>query len=207
MKIKIHCTFWLLSFVFLFSGLHWELVLFLLIILLHESGHIIMCLLYKQKVKKLNITAFGGLLEAEINNLSFGKELSVYLAGIAVNCLLLFIGRYLSNAYYQTLIINYNLIVIVFNLLPIHPLDGYRVVELLLGKIINQPFREQKILLLLSSAALFVFSYFLFKIKSIAFLVLFVYLFYRNIVYHSQNRQIALKKYVSRYKKIKTKSI
>ncbi|MCK9536762.1 MAG: hypothetical protein M0R05_04175 [Bacilli bacterium] len=200
MKITIHYTFWLLVFVFLFSGLYWELVLFFAIIGLHEAGHLLFCWLFCQKVKKLNITAIGGLMEVEIRNLSMIKELIIYLSGIIINLLIMGLSRYLNDTYYRKLLYNYNYLVVIFNLLPIYPLDGYKVAELFLAKIINRPFREQKILFLISNIALGGFSYFLIKNKSIAFLILLIYLFYRNLVYHSYNSQIALKKFIVRYK-------
>ena len=200
MKITFHYTFWILAFVFLFSGLYRELFLFFAVIGLHEVGHLFFCFFFNQKVKRLNITAVGGLMEVEIKNISAIKELLIYLSGIIINLLILGLSQYLKASYFRELLYNFNYLVIIFNLLPIYPLDGYKVAELLVARIVNRPFREQKILFLISTIALGGFSYYLIKIKSVAFLVLLIYLFYRNIVYHSYNNQIALKKFIVRYK-------
>ena len=101
----------------------------------------------------------------------------------------------------ETLLYKFNFLIIIFNILPVFPLDGYKATEVLLAQIINKPFTEQKALFFISNLALAGLIYFFLKSKSFAFLVLFIYLFYRNITHHARNRQIALKKLVCRYQK------
>lgn len=201
MKISIHYSFWLLVIVFLFSGLFRELFLFLAVLGLHEAGHLLACFLFKQKVKKLNVTAVGGLMEVDIKNLGALKELILYLSGVAANVLILFLSRYAGDHYLKSLLYKFNFLIIIFNILPVFPLDGYKATEVLLAQIINKPFTEQKALFFISNLALAGLIYFFLKSKSFAFLVLFIYLFYRNITHHARNRQIALKKLVCRYQK------
>jgi stage IV sporulation protein FB len=201
MKVSVHYSFWLLAIVFLFSGLFVELLWFLAVLGIHEAGHLIACLAFRQKVKKLDITAVGGFMEVEIKDIGALAEMILYLSGVTMNVLSLFLCRYVGSEYLRPLLYKFNFLVILFNILPIFPLDGYKALEVILAKVVNQPFTEQKALFLVSSIALAGLAYYFIKNKSLAFMVIFVYLFIRNVVHHANNRGIALRKLVFRYQK------
>jgi len=168
------------------------------IIIAHESGHFLLCLLYKQKIEKINITLVGGVLDVSLKKLSFFQELSVYCAGVLVNLIILFLSRYITNEYYRQLLYNYNIILIVFNLLPIYPLDGYRILEVIIS-LVKNPFKEQKIISFISMLSLFLFSIYLFTLYSLAFFIITIYLIFQNMDLGSRKNDIALKKIIKRY--------
>lgn len=105
----------------------------LLSALFHECGHILMLLAVKGTVKEINITAFG----AEIRfagAMGYGAELLVTAAGPAVNILLAaafaYLGRWAEDWY---LFAGAQAVLGVFNLLPVRPLDGERLLWILLA--------------------------------------------------------------------------
>lgn len=103
------------------------LILFF-IVLIHEFGHILIIKLFKYKIVKVTIYPFGGItkIDKPINS-SINQELFIAFGGILMQLIsLLFIKNHLF--YY------YSLNIILFNLLPIYPLDGYRIINLILDK-------------------------------------------------------------------------
>lgn len=120
------------------------------IIFMHELGHIIMIKFFKYEIISVTFYPFGGL--TKINkpiNSSINKELLISVSGIIMQIILcLFIKN--------SLFTYYNLIIILFNLLPIIPLDGYKIINLILDKFL--PFEKSlKYSNYLSLISLFIF--------------------------------------------------
>lgn len=99
---------------------------------LHESGHIIACFLCGSR-PHIDISVFGIKLKGYPNSIM--KKLVVITCGPAVNLLLIIISKYLlSNEFnlniYVFMIIN--IILLLFNCLPIYFLDGGQIAMLFL---------------------------------------------------------------------------
>lgn len=119
--------------------------IYFLITLIHELGHVVVAKLFKLKINKIQLLAIG--FNAEIDGLDYTdslKELLITLAGP----LTYFISIYLLKYMYQVDFISYNAFIqanqvnkfdFFFNLLPILPLDGGRIL-----KIINDNFFTSK---------------------------------------------------------------
>ena len=118
-----------------------------LIIFIHEFGHIIMALIFEYKIKKINIYPFGGytIFETDINT-PFISEFMVFLGGILFQTIFFLITKVvLDNTFYiYKLIENYNLSILIFNLIPILPLDGSKVLNIILNKI--YPFKKSHLI-------------------------------------------------------------
>ena len=199
MKVKFHFFILILLIIFLFSGLIVEFALFLLTIFFHELGHLLVLKIFNQSPKQLNLTIVGGIMDVEIGKVSIIKEFLIDISGVCVNILLYFLIKSIPVFPYKKLLLNYNLLMIFFNILPIYPLDGYRILEALF-RLINDPFKEQKILSKLSFISLLIaFIILIFYAKSISVVVLFAFLIYQNLLLQVKNTEIALKKYVKRY--------
>lgn len=123
---------------------------YFLITFIHELGHIIMASLFKVKVEKikLNIFGFSGQID-DYTYLDSYKQILILLAGP----LTYFISKILINQFYLHDIISLvtyhkalltNKYILLFNILPIYPLDGGRLLKLFLDKIFT--FKFSKIL-------------------------------------------------------------
>lgn len=97
---------------------------------LHEMGHCLMLVLLGVPITGLRIGAFGAELTADRSRLSYAAELAVILAGPGINLLCAVLLTLLGGMRWEVFI-GANLVLCVFNLLPVRPLDGGRALELL----------------------------------------------------------------------------
>ena len=139
-KININPFFYFLALISIFTGLFKQFLIMYLIIIVHEFGHIFFALIFKYKIIKINIYPFGGysIFQNDLN-ISFIKEFLVFLGGILFQFILYLIFKYNINNYsfIYKVFINYNTSIILFNLIPIIPLDGSKVINVLLTNIIS----------------------------------------------------------------------
>ena len=139
-KININPFFYFLALISIFTGLFKQFLIMYLIIIVHEFGHIFFALLFKYKIIKINIYPFGGysIFQNDLN-ISFIKEFLVFLGGILFQFILYLIFKYNINNYsfIYKVFINYNTSIILFNLIPIIPLDGSKVINILLNNFIS----------------------------------------------------------------------
>lgn len=199
MKIRIHYSLALFGFVFLFTGFFREFLLFFLMIFAHELGHFFAARLFKQRIESLTLTVLGGILKIEMGRISRIKQIVIYSSGILVNVALLLLARLLPASYFKTIFTNYNLLLIAFNLLPIHPLDGFRILSVLLS-LWESPSREFKLSSLISYsvlAAFFLFAFF-WRLGLGAWIIL-VFLLYQNINQSVNQNNIILKRIIDDY--------
>ena len=99
---------------------------FLLSATLHELGHLTALLVYRIPIQQIRLRAFGTQIITPC--ISNAQELFVASAGPAVNFLLLILG--IRKAPMLALV---NLILLIYNLLPIFPLDGGRILRAILS--------------------------------------------------------------------------
>ena len=108
------------------------IILFLLIIV-HELGHFLSALFFKIDVDKIYIYPFGGISKLNISlNESLIKELIILIMGpvFQIMCYLVLSNMdYFYN--YHNLIRVYHYTILTFNLLPIYPLDGGKLLNIL----------------------------------------------------------------------------
>lgn len=106
-------------------------LLFLLAALLHEGGHLLACFLFQVPVWRFRLTCCGGEL-VPARHLSGREERIIALAGPAMNLLLAFALIPLVQGETSAVFLGVNLMLGLFNLLPMLPLDGGRAVHGLL---------------------------------------------------------------------------
>jgi len=163
-KIKFHPLFWVFLVILFFSNNFFNVFNYLLVVFLHELGHSVMAGFLGYKLNRITILPFGASLSGKENVFySTRHEILVAISGPLVNLILLILCLalfwifpisygVLDNFYYA------NLITFIFNLLPVYPLDGGRVVYSLLKKKfeINKAYKIIKVLGIIISCLLFV---------------------------------------------------
>ena len=107
---------------------------------LHELGHCAVLYYLEVPIRRFDLGACGAVLEPEQTvSLSYGEELAVILAGPAVN----FLCSLLSALLHLPVFSGANLLLCLFNLLPLRPLDGGRALELLVSWLFGPAAGEQ----------------------------------------------------------------
>lgn len=170
-----------------------RVILTFIIIILHETGHIIFLKYFQIPITKLTIYPFGGLIKTnKLINFSPLKELLISIGGI-INQLILYLILYFLykygfiNTYTYNLFLSINTSLILFNIIPIYPLDGY----IILNSIFNIyiPYLKSNILsIIISIITLIVFILYSYncKINSIfviSFLVYKLYIYLKEYKY------------------------
>ncbi|HEX7359399.1 MAG TPA: site-2 protease family protein [Bryobacteraceae bacterium] len=159
-RVYIHATFWLLILFVLYSS--WSRghtaaqtalgVIFILAIfgcvVLHEFGHALMARHYGIRTRDITLLPIGGLARLERMPDDPKQELLVALAGPAVNVVIaaaLFLGSAAVGARFEWVDFNWlggnlltglmdvNIWLVLFNLIPAFPMDGGRVLRALLA--------------------------------------------------------------------------
>ena len=144
---------------------------------------------------KIEVSMFGGICSIDTSLMSKNKRIIVYIFGIVANVILILIFKYLCQCIYSQMIIKYNLMLIFFSLLPIYPLDGYR--------IIREIFAE-KTSIYISYITLFIIFLINIYLQSVGIFVITIYLFFKqkNNKEEELFKKLLLIKNTCNYKKI-----
>lgn len=135
-KIKIHLFFYFFALISILTGMFREFLIFTSIIIIHEFGHILAGLILKIYPEEIIILPFGGLTIFKMQiNIPINKELFIAIMGPLVQVIVWFLFYYfeICNDIYN----NYNFFILIFNLLPIYPLDGSKILNCLISKFIS----------------------------------------------------------------------
>jgi len=143
MKIKIHLKIFIFIAVFILTRqieLYGVLMLFAFI---HELGHILSGIILGFKLDTLNIMPFGLSIQFKVSNKEYNqkvrmgnklaiKKLFIALSGPLTNLIFILIFFFFNISFFgidRELVIYSNLLIGLFNLLPIYPLDGGRILK------------------------------------------------------------------------------
>ncbi len=133
------------TFVFIFLGIYFNalsyLIIFYFLAFIHECFHLIMAKIFHVKIGQMVFHPLGFSLELKdiLYEKSY-KQIIIYLAGP----LSYFISYLLLYFFYKSGILSYygyltsqenNLSLLLFNLIPFYPLDGGKIMEVILLKI------------------------------------------------------------------------
>lgn len=113
------------------------LMLFMSLIIVHELGHFLTAKLLKWKTDKIYIYPYGGVSKFnEKVNVPLKEEFLVLLAGPITQVMFFFMFSKILPDRYLTTLTTYHYFILVFNLLPIYPLDGGRLFSLILQEVL-----------------------------------------------------------------------
>lgn len=187
--INIHDSTYIFLLISFLSGYFEYVYILLLVIFIHEYGHYFFSLLMNLKIKNIVIYPLGGItILNEKLNISILKEFFSLLGGITFQLLFYFLILKLYNLGYITNHVYYifnkiNYILISFNFMPIIPLDGGRLLNLIFNLFL--PYKtSNKIMIFISLLFSIIFIlYFRTFISLIIFIYLIIYIYkeYKNI--------------------------
>ena len=155
----------------------------MIFIIMHEISHLIMGITLKMKISALNIMPFGLSVEFnQSNNNSEIKKILVAIAGPLFNILIIIITFFLkADIETKQLVLYSNLSLAIFNLLPIFPLDGGRILKILLSMNLSKKeanIQMSRITNITMFIITFIFSIFIYYYKNICFVFIILYLWY-----------------------------
>jgi len=176
---KIHLFTYAFIIIIILNGYFNKFFDVMNIILIHELGHIISGLIFKWKIDKIVILPFGCLtIFNEKINRPLIEEFIVTISGPIFQIIHMF---FLEDIYYSKLLL-------IFNLLPIYPLDGYKLLNIFLNKIFSF-----KLSHLISIYISFIVI-FLFKNNLVVIFVIFLLLL--NIIKELLNHKYIFNKFI-----------
>lgn len=196
-------TLYLLFILFLCGYIRVGITIFL-IVLIHEVGHVLVCLLFGYKIKSVTLYPFGGLtrVEKDINTSPY-KELILASAGLFMQIILYVVA--LSFGYRDLLFYKYNKSIFLFNLLPIIPLDGSVIVYSLLNRFTTfKNSYKAYIVVSIISLVIYIIINYKYSLNNYLIVSIFIYKIYEGIknykyVYNRFLVERYLKKYHFKY--------
>ena len=194
-KIYIHPLFIFILFIFILLGRFRIICYFMILIVIHELGHVLTGIYFKWKINKIIILPFGCLTKFDIDiNTRLIEEFIVSISGVIFQyTFYLIISRFIT--YYYFSYINYFLII--FNLLPIIPLDGSKILSVLLNKKINF-YTSLYVSSIISIIFIIIFNILLFNINKLIVIVS-IFLFIETLNNYKSIKYVYNKFLIERY--------
>lgn len=141
MRFRIDLKIFLFIILFYFTKQIEVYAMIMFFAILHELGHLLAGLLLGMKPEKLEVKPYGVSISFQLTtkdynrkikhgNLLEVKKILVALAGPVTNLIMIAIFLQMNMNVFEGLMVLYaNVLLILFNLLPIYPLDGGRVIK------------------------------------------------------------------------------
>ena len=141
MRFRIDLKIFIFLIIFYFTKQIEIYAMIMLFALIHELGHLLAGLLMGMKPEKIELMPFGVSISFKIKVEEYNKKIKkgnmleikkilVALAGPLTNFIIIIITSNINIELFKALIIIYtNFLIMIFNLLPIYPLDGGRILK------------------------------------------------------------------------------
>lgn len=181
MKFEFKTSFFLvLLFLFDHDNIFFLAYLFIFI---HELTHILTSNLFGLRARKIIFNIHG--LKAEITNfnlLASSKKFVILISGPLMNLFIAIIYKFIIKDFPLAKI---NLYIFLFNLVPIYPLDGGRILILALKKFYPLDINKNKLFIRLNRLMIFILfimgiAQFIFFMPNFSLLIVSIYLWYLN---------------------------
>ena len=204
--IYLNESFYFFLLIIILTGKFNYFIIYFILLLIHELGHAITGIILGYKLERIEFYPMGGvtILDFPIN-ISLRKELLILVMGPIMQIVgYMFLKRNFPyiNTYHYTLLF--------FNLLPLYPLDGGRIVNILLNYKMNYLKSLQVIyyISIITIITLVIYNIFYFNLNLIlmAFFMLYKLVkLHRNRYYYYQ--KLLLERYLHNYHFHKIKNI
>lgn len=211
MRFRIDLKIFIFFILFYFTRQIEVYALIMIFALIHELGHLLAGLIMGMKPEKIEIMPFGVSISFKINvkeynmkikkaNILEIKKIMVALAGPVTNFIIILIACNLNfNMVRNILIIYINFLIMIFNLLPIYPLDGGRILKGILH-IVKGKRKAEKYINIISKITVIVItaisSILILYIQNISIFLIDIYIWYLVIKedFKYKNREEIYKK-------------
>lgn len=212
MRFRIDLKIFIFLILFYFTKQIQIYAMIMIFAIVHELGHLLAGLLMGMKPEKIEIMPFGVSISFKINVKEYNKKIKkgnvleikkiiVALAGPITNFIIILITYNLNLDLIKSMLIIYtNFLIMIFNLLPIYPLDGGRVLKGILHITFGKR-KSEKYINIISKITIIaitaISSILILYIKNISIFLIDMYLWYLVI-----KEDLKYKKKEEIYKKI-----
>ncbi len=190
---KVNIFTYLFFLLFMLAGFIKDALIIYIILFCHELGHVFFMRLFKIEIYSVTFYPYGGMIKSNIllNTNSF-KVLIISLGGILIQLLLFIVFNLLNkcgiiNTGILNIFYKYNISIILFNLLPLYPLDGMKIMNSILEMFIPYKFTIYICITLNVIFLLLFFSYlYIYKVSNyiiVLFLLVSLINYIKNIKY------------------------
>ncbi|MBR3229993.1 MAG: hypothetical protein IKF91_04115 [Bacilli bacterium] len=168
---KIHPFYYFFALISVLTGNFRSFIIFSIIIVVHEFGHLSMALLFNWKVDKVLLLPFGGVtIFNEDLNRPMIEEALILIGGPLFQ--IVFVCFFKDN----DVLVSYSNILLLFNLLPIYPLDGSKFLNLFLNLFLS--FKKSHLFTIYFSFIVMVFVFFKYDF-SLMLLIIYLFIFFK----------------------------
>ncbi len=203
MSIKIDLKIFLFLFLFLITSQVEIYITLMIFAIIHELGHLLMGVILGFKTEEIKLSPVGLQIKFKVNSEEYNIQINkgnslcikraiIALAGpitnLAIAVIVIILGKIninLQNTYIYQILIYSNFLIAMFNLIPIYPMDG--------GRVLNEIIRlfcgnkvAYKITYIVSKTVLIVLtaisSIVILYIHNISIVIILVYLWYLEIM-------------------------
>lgn len=127
MRIRINLQIFIFAIIFYLTKQIRIYTILMIFAFIHELGHLLAGILMGLKAKGIDIMPFGVSINFEdYSNKYIAKRIIIAMAGPLVNIIIVILGIY-NN--WEEEIIYSNILIGLFNLIPLYPLDGGRILK------------------------------------------------------------------------------
>lgn len=164
----------------------------LIIVCIHEYGHYYFAKKFAFEIEKVEIFPFGAFLSLNDYGMHhIVEELVMIMAGLSTHLVMYLIIVLFFNSEYLLAV---NRLVFIFNLLPIYPLDGSKLL-LLVMSLFKDYYQAVKLQIKLS---IFSLSVLIVLYNQLGYLLIYLYLLYINYQYIKEFRYMIIRLYLKR---------
>jgi Zn-dependent proteases len=198
--VYIHPLTWIVLLITILVGFFKYVFIYMSIIMVHEIGHFVTAVYFGWRVDKIYIYPYGGYSKFNDDiNKPLREELIILLMGPLIQ-----IGYYfLLNALGITGIGIYHYSILIFNLLPIYPLDGGKMLNILMSYKLS--YKESYIWTIIISGLIFAvcFGIIVKFFLSMSIVLMFILLFYKLLESYRERmfcfNKFILERYINNY--------
>lgn len=184
-SVRVSIFYILMAAIMIFLGKGYEIAVYTSVVVLHELAHAEIAQRLGYALKSFRLMPYGASLTGDFEGVKIKHEVFIAIAGPLFNLCLTIpavaLWWLIPKSFYITeLFVTANLFIALFNLLPIFPLDGGRVLLALLSQKVprNKAYKTIRIIGYIFSAlmlALFIVSFF-YKVNfSFAIVAVFIF--------------------------------
>lgn len=193
MRFRIDLKIFIFLILFYFTKQIEIYAMIMIFAIIHELGHLLAGILMGMKPEKIEIMPFGVSISFKINVKEYNrkikkgnvleiKKIIVALAGPITNFIIILITSNLKLDLIKSMLIIYtNFLIMIFNLLPIYPLDGGRILKGILH-IISGKMKSEKYTNIISNITVIaitaISSILILYVHNIAILLIDMFLWY-----------------------------